>query len=189
MIHLIPNAALAAILIMVGYRLSRPSEFQHAKEIGWEQLAIFMTTLLVTVLVDLLVGVAAGLVAKLLIIMVRGVRPSHLFNLPVLKEVEGETIVLKPVGSIIFMNLFRIVDKIQEQVAAEKKDISVRLQSLHYIDHTSMAALLELQKELKEQGVRLELQDVEKLKGMAEHPEAARQQKHPASLNLNMRGR
>ena len=60
-IHEIPLSALAAMLIITGFRLASPKEFYHAYSMGLDQIAIFMTTLLVTLKVDLLVGIAAGL--------------------------------------------------------------------------------------------------------------------------------
>ena len=64
----IPNAALAAMLIGVGYKLAHPKEFGHMAKIGLEQIAIFLVTILVTLASDLLVGIGAGIVFKLGII-------------------------------------------------------------------------------------------------------------------------
>ena len=44
-LHRIPLAALAAMLVYTGYRLAHPTEFVHVYRIGKEQLAIFVTTL------------------------------------------------------------------------------------------------------------------------------------------------
>jgi MFS superfamily sulfate permease-like transporter len=40
-IELIPNSALAAMLLFAGYRLASPRQFRQTLQIGWEQLAIF----------------------------------------------------------------------------------------------------------------------------------------------------
>ncbi|MCY7350232.1 MAG: SulP family inorganic anion transporter, partial [Cytophagaceae bacterium] len=67
LIGLIPNTALAAMLITVGIRLARPKEFIHAYKIGWEQLIIFCITIVFTLGVDLLVGIGAGMLTEMLI--------------------------------------------------------------------------------------------------------------------------
>ena len=72
LIELIPNAALAAMLISVGIKLSHPKEFVHTFKIGKEQLAIFVVTIFFTMYEDLLVGIAAGIVLKMIIHVING---------------------------------------------------------------------------------------------------------------------
>src|SRR5690606_9236551 len=45
-------------------RLASPRELQRALRIGWDQLAVFMGTLLATLAADLLVGVVVGVAMK-----------------------------------------------------------------------------------------------------------------------------
>ena len=71
-IEMIPNAALAALLIAVGYRLSSPHEFFKTYKIGSDQLVIFVTTVIITISTDLLVGVGAGILMKFLFHIING---------------------------------------------------------------------------------------------------------------------
>ena len=64
LIELIPNTALAAMLITVGIKLAHPKEFIHTFKIGKEQLAIFLVTIFLTMYEDLLVGIGAGILLK-----------------------------------------------------------------------------------------------------------------------------
>jgi len=66
-IEMIPNAALAAMLITVGIKLAHPKEFINTFRIGKEQLAIFLITIVFTLVEDLLVGIAAGVVLKMIL--------------------------------------------------------------------------------------------------------------------------
>ena len=66
-IEMIPNAALAALLIAVAYRLASPHEFFKTYKIGAEQLTIFIITIIVILSTDLLVGVGAGISRKILV--------------------------------------------------------------------------------------------------------------------------
>ena len=66
-IDLVPMAVLAAILVFIGYKLCRPEVWHKVARVGKEQLAVFITTVLVTVTTDLLVGIAAGIAVELVL--------------------------------------------------------------------------------------------------------------------------
>ncbi|GAB4431683.1 MAG: SulP family inorganic anion transporter [Turneriella sp.] len=171
-IHLIPNAALAGILILVGFRLARPSEFKHAFEAGSEQLTIFLTTLVVTLIEDLLVGIAAGLVVKVLILVLRGVKLREVFRLRATVQDSGPEIYVKPEGSIIFTNLFSLTDRLAS--LPKDKQITLDFSAVHYIDHTSMAALVTLKQEADAEGRTWTMNNIDLLKPYSSHPASAR---------------
>ncbi len=60
-LNLIPKAALAAILVFTGYKLSKVSLFKEYYQKGWEQFMPFIVTLLAIVFTDLLKGVLIGI--------------------------------------------------------------------------------------------------------------------------------
>jgi len=171
-IHLIPNAALAGILIMVGFRLARPSEFKHALQIGPEQLAIFLTTLIVTLVEDLLVGIAAGILVKILILIIRGVKPSHFFKMTFEVADNAKRIIMKPKGSVVFTNLFSLTDRID--VVAKEKSVAIDFSAVKYVDHTSMAALADLKHNQQAAGRSVEFLNFDSLDPVSQHPIAAR---------------
>lgn len=57
----IPLASLAAILLVVGYKLAKPSLFKQMYKAGWSQFFPFMVTILGIVFTDLLVGIGLGM--------------------------------------------------------------------------------------------------------------------------------
>lgn len=61
LLNLIPNAALAAILIFTGYKLAKPSLFKAFYKKGWNQFLPFIITILAILLTDLLKGVVIGI--------------------------------------------------------------------------------------------------------------------------------
>ncbi len=61
-ISLIPMASLAAILIMVGFKLTRPSLYIEQYKLGWSRFVPFMVTITAILFSDLLKGVVVGLV-------------------------------------------------------------------------------------------------------------------------------
>jgi MFS superfamily sulfate permease-like transporter len=56
-----PLASLAAVLIMVGYKLTKPKIYVSMFRLGWDQFLPFIATVVAIVLTDLLKGVIIGL--------------------------------------------------------------------------------------------------------------------------------
>ena len=61
-LNLIPNAALSAILIFVGYKLAKPSLFKSEFQRGWGAFLPFVVTIISILLTDLLLGIAVGMI-------------------------------------------------------------------------------------------------------------------------------
>lgn len=73
---LIPNSTLAAILIMTGYKLAKPSIFKEYYHKGLDQVVPFVTTVLVMLVTDLLIGVSAGIVVSVFFIIRSNIHSS-----------------------------------------------------------------------------------------------------------------
>lgn len=65
LIHRIPLAALAAMLVYTGCRLAHYREFVHMYRVGVEQLIVFTVTMIGVLATDLLIGVAIGFALEL----------------------------------------------------------------------------------------------------------------------------
>ncbi len=76
-LNMIPLASLATILIVVGYKLAKPSLFKQMYDLGWEQFAPFFVTIVAIVLTDLLTGIAIGLVVALFFTLHHSYRNSY----------------------------------------------------------------------------------------------------------------
>ena len=61
-LNMIPLASLAAILLMVGYKLAKPALFKEMYKLGWEQFIPFAATVTVILLTDLLRGIITGMI-------------------------------------------------------------------------------------------------------------------------------
>ena len=59
-LNMIPLASLAAILLIVGYKLAKPSLFKQMYKLGWEQFIPFTATVVAILLTDLLRGITIG---------------------------------------------------------------------------------------------------------------------------------
>lgn len=61
-LNYIPLAALAVILILVGYKLVKPKIIKEMYKKGWDQFIPFATTILAILFTDLLTGIGIGMV-------------------------------------------------------------------------------------------------------------------------------
>lgn len=73
LLNLTPLACLAAILILIGYKLTRASLYTKMYSLGWSQFLPFILTVLAIVLTDLLTGVLVGLALGLFFV----IRQNH----------------------------------------------------------------------------------------------------------------
>jgi MFS superfamily sulfate permease-like transporter len=80
-LNLIPLPALACILLMVGYKLAKPSQFAKQYRLGWEQFVPFIVTILGIVFEDLLIGLALGCCVGSATILFRNFKNSHFLHM------------------------------------------------------------------------------------------------------------
>ena len=76
LLMLIPNAALAGILIFTGYKLTKLELFTQHYRRGLDQFLPFVVTIVVMLLTDLLKGVGAGIIVAVFFILRSNVRAS-----------------------------------------------------------------------------------------------------------------
>ena len=76
LLALIPNACLAAILIMTGFKLTKLAIFKEQWKFGYEQFIPFVVTIVVMLVTDLLKGVCAGLIVAIIYIIRDNIKSS-----------------------------------------------------------------------------------------------------------------
>jgi MFS superfamily sulfate permease-like transporter len=76
-LNLIPLGTLAAILLVVGYKLAKPALFKKIYHEGMGQFIPFIVTIVVMMFSDLLIGVGCGLVVAISIILRNNFKVAH----------------------------------------------------------------------------------------------------------------
>ncbi len=61
LLNMIPLASLAAILLIVGYKLAKPALFKQMYQLGWQQFLPFISTVIGILVTDLLMGISIGM--------------------------------------------------------------------------------------------------------------------------------
>ena len=171
LLHHIPLAALAAMLVYTGTRLASPREFGHAWKIGPDQVLLFTTTLVVTLATDLLVGVAAGLLLKLLIHSIRGAHPATLVNTTVDRIRTGSELRLKLRGAAAFPSLLKVRRELAD-LDGDVRRIVIDLADVRLVDHTFLSRIEAMGAELS--FAKLEIEGLDGMRAASDHPHATR---------------
>jgi MFS superfamily sulfate permease-like transporter len=179
-LHLIPLAALAAMLIYTGFRLAHPTEFIHMLKIGKEQLVIFVVTLGAVLATDLLIGIGIGIAVKFLIHLINGVPIRSLFKPYLDVETKGDdTVVVFARFSAIFSNWILFRRQLVKLGLQEKKNVILDLSATKLVDHSVMDKLHEMQRDFEQAGLKLEVVGLDDHTSLSSHPQASR--KKPVS--------
>jgi carbonic anhydrase len=114
LLNMIPLAALAAVLILVGYKLAKISLFQSMYKLGWEQFIPFATTIIGVLLTDLLKGIGIGLAISIFYILKKNYKNNFK------KEISTNEIKVILSEEVTFLNKAGIID-ILEKIPTNSK--------------------------------------------------------------------
>ncbi|MFT7251783.1 MAG: MFS superfamily sulfate permease-like transporter [Flavobacterium sp.] len=175
-LEMIPNAALAAMLITVGVKLAHPKEFIHTFRIGKEQLAIFLVTIFFTLFEDLLVGIAAGIVLKMIIHLFNGTPISSFFKAPTLVSFEGNNYLVEIDKAAIFTNYLGVKRKLD--AIPPGFNVTIDLKKTKLVDHSVMENLEHFKNDYEvHENSTVQIVGLEDHKSLSDHPLSSRKNK------------
>jgi len=151
LIHNIPLASLAALLVYTGFKLASPRTFSQVWAIGAEQLALFVITVIGVLATDLLIGVLLGIVVKLGIHIARGVWLENMFKIHfTIEQTRSDMIVVKLLGSALFSNYLPLKHALED--LEKGKTIIFDFSNGYLIDHTVMDFIHDFSNDYAAQG-------------------------------------
>ena len=122
LLNMIPLASLAAILIMVGYKLAKPALFKQMYKLGWEQFVPFTATVLGILTTDLLKGIIIGIIFGIFYTLRHSYRNSHHMKDVVTTENGHEVHHLVLAEEVSFFNKASVIQAL-ENIPANSKVI------------------------------------------------------------------
>jgi SulP family sulfate permease len=174
---LIPLAVLAAIVLVVAWRLSEWSVFVNELRAPRSDAAVMVTTFLLTILVDLSVAIGVGMVLASFLFMRR---MAEVTNVTAVSGEFEETVAVRPndQGAIYRRQIpdgvevyeingpffFGAAEKFKaalDQVSRRPRVLIIRLRNVPTIDSTAMHALKDLIHRTRQQGTLVFLSDVQ----------------------------
>lgn len=205
LISLVPLAAIAAILIYVGWRLSEVRVFRRTFNIGRERILIFVITIIAILSTDLLVGILIGVLAEVLLLLYlltpslrvvltgrQTIRQafkllwsnfSSMLRNPIInvkvEERAGQSHYQISLASVVCFNLLPL-DRLLTSLPAKAGITLVVTESGRIIDHAAMEYIHRFQAESVHEGRAFEVQGMENYQAFTDHSLASRM--HDAKL-------
>lgn len=102
LLNQIPLATLSAVLIIIGYKLTRPAIYRHFWHKGIYQFIPFLATALAVVFLDLLKGVGLGLLISIIFLLYGNMKRAYYLSREELAE--ADEIVLELAEEVSFLN-------------------------------------------------------------------------------------
>ncbi len=141
LLNRIPLATLAAVLLLVGYKLAKPATVMHFWKKGKYQFVPFIATLLAVVFTDLLKGVALGVIISVIFVLRGNLKRAYDFR----KEqyADGDLIHIDLAQEVSFLNKAAIKSTLN--AIPENSRVVIDAHDTVYIAHD----ILDLIKEFK----------------------------------------
>lgn len=148
-LHLIPIAALAGLLVFTGYKLAK-QDLRPLQRAGRFEVAIFFSTVAAIVFTDLLKGVIFGLVLSVVKLVVTFAR----FKVQMTHNDDARTDV-HLLGSATFLS----IPELSKSLAAipPEREVHLHLDGLEYLDHAGIEAVSAWEKQHVRRGGKVSL--------------------------------
>lgn len=161
----IPLAVLAAVLLMVGYKLAKPALFVSMFRLGKSQFLPFVITVLGVVFTDLLMGIGLGLLVGISVILINSYKNSHFLHL---EDVGGKHTLYRMVlaEEVSFLNKGAILRELNSLPKDSTLELDVR--QTRVLDYDVLEIIEEFAVKAKNRNIKIKLISQ---KGEVENPE------------------
>ena len=152
-LNLIPLASLATILLMIGYKLARPSLFRSLYKEGSSQFWPFVITIIAVLTFDLLIGIGIGTLVGIFFT----IRAN--FRTAISVEKNEDTYIIKLKKDVSFMNkaiLNQALNRIPEGAS-----VILDGRNAEFIDHDIQEIIREFEQGAKDRGIDFTILDVQ----------------------------
>ena len=152
LLNLIPLSCLAAVLIMVGYKLAKPGIFRKIYKDGWDQFVPFMVTVLGIVFTDLLKGIALGTVVGIIYVLYTN------FQTTFRMARDGRLVTIEFEKDLFFLSKPQLKEALGTLQPGD--EVIVDGSKARFIDHDIYNMLQDYKEIAQVQGIKYELRNV-----------------------------
>lgn len=154
LLNMIPLSVLAAILLIVGYKLAKPKLFKSMYHLGWKQSIPFTVTVLGIVFVDLLSGLGLGLMVGIVVILIKSYQNSYFLHKEG-EDVEDGKIKMTLAEEVTFFNKGAILKELDR--LRENSFLELDVRKTRYLDNDIIEILDDFAFKAKEKNITIKL--------------------------------
>jgi MFS superfamily sulfate permease-like transporter len=154
LLNKIPLSVLAAILLVVGYKLAKPAVFKEMVQLGWKQWIPFTVTVVGIVFTDLLVGISLGLAVGVVVILIKSFQNSHFLHIED-KSNGKHRIKMTLAEEVTFFNKGAILKELDSLPRDTYLEIDVR--KTRFLDYDIIEILQDFALKAKERDIDIQL--------------------------------
>ena len=166
-LNLIPLSVLAAVLLLVGYKLAKPATFKRMWVLGWKQFIPFIITVLGIVFTDLLIGISLGLGVGIVVILIKSYQNSHFLHLRKEEETGVDVVKMTLAEEVTFINKGAIMKELNRLEPNTFLEIDVR--KTQYLDQDIIEILDDFSFRAKDKNINVVIISE---RGTVENPES-----------------
>ncbi len=166
LLNLIPLSVLASILLIVGYKLAKPSLFKTMYFLGWKQFTPFIVTVLGIVFTDLLVGIGLGLLVGIVVILIKSYQNSHFLHMEDVSNGKRK-FKITLAEEVTFFNKGAILKELDRLPEASYLDLDVR--KTRYLDNDIVEILEDFSEKARNRNININLISE---KGIVQNPDS-----------------
>ena len=164
-LNLIPLAALAALLITIGYKLAKISLFKSMYRLGWDQFLPFVVTVVAIQFSDLLKGIGFGMVVSMFFILRNNYRRDYFLKSK--KDGDSQKITVQLDEDVTFLNKGSIATMLTE--LPDDSYVIIDGSKSHTIDIDVLEMIYDFKNTAELKNITLELKEIPEFKGIAAH--------------------
>lgn len=166
LLNKIPLSVLAAILLIVGYKLAKPALFKQMYQLGWKQFIPFTVTVLGIVFTDLLFGIGMGLAVGIVVILIKSFQNSHFLHIED-KSNGKHKIKMTLAEEVTFFNKGAILKELDSLPIDTFLELDVR--KTRYLDNDIIEILEDFALKAKERNIDIKIISE---RGIVENPDS-----------------
>jgi MFS superfamily sulfate permease-like transporter len=164
-INQVPYASLAAVLLVVGFKLTKPSLYKNMYKLSSVQFVPFIVTVVAILFTDLLVGISIGLVFGIFYLLKQNHEVAYFLDKK--KEEHTEIVKIELSEHVTFLNKGSIISLLKH--LPENSIVEIDGTHSHYIDYDILELIENYKETAKNSKIELRLINIPEVSVVSAH--------------------